>query len=228
MQSFLLEGGSPLRVLALGAHCDDIEIGAGGTLLTLVADRPDVAITAVVVTSTPERAVEARTALSALTAPVVPQVIIHEYPDARLPSHYDAVKDLLAELARASWDIVLCPHAHDAHQDHALLGSIVPTAFRDQLVFQYEIPKWDGDLGRLEPNIYVPLTPAKIARKWRVLDDHYVSQRHHDWWDEGTISALARLRGIECRVQFAEAFRVQKAVLGFTDPTTIPTELSTN
>ncbi len=203
----------PLRVLAVGAHCDDIEIGAGGLLRRLVREHAAVSVGALVLTSTPERATETRSALTALLDPVLPQVTTCGLRDGRLPAQFDAVKDALADAAAAPWDLVLAPHPEDAHQDHALVGSLVPTALRDHLVLHYEIPKWDGDLGRLAPNLYVPLTAEDIETKWRLLDAHYPSQRGHDWWQRETFAALARLRGMECRAEYAESFRTTKAII---------------
>lgn len=204
----------PRRVLAIGAHCDDIEIGAGGTLHTWAQAAPDTEFTCVVLTSTPERAAESRACLVALLAPATVEVVVHDLRDTRLPVDYDRVKDILGELSRQPWDVVLTHQRHDAHQDHRLLGESAPTAFRDHLVLQFEIPKWDGDLGTSGANVYQPLTEDAVAAKWAALDAHYVSQRGKDWWDAETFSALARLRGMECRHRYAEAFRCEKAVLG--------------
>ncbi|WP_040159985.1 PIG-L deacetylase family protein [Mobilicoccus massiliensis] len=204
----------PRRVLAVGAHCDDIEIGAGGTLHTWARSNPDTEFTCVVLTSTPERAAESRACLAALMAPARVDVVVHDLRDTRLPADYDAVKDILAELSREPWDVVVTHQRHDAHQDHRLLGEFAPTAFRDHLVLQFEIPKWDGDLGTSRANVYQPLTEQAVAAKWAALDEHYVSQRGKDWWDAETFSSLARLRGMECRHRYAEAFRCEKVLLG--------------
>lgn len=216
MLELLLPPHRSLRVLALGAHCDDIEIGAGGALMRLAQRAAGVQFGAFVATSTPQRATECRAALAALAGSAELRVQIAELRDTRLPTDFDAVKDHLGSLAAEPWDLVLTPHADDAHQDHALLGRLTPTAFRDHLVLRYEIPKWDGDLGSLRPNLYIPLTPEQMQRKWQVLDEHYASQRSRDWWDFETISSLARLRGVECRAQFAEAFRVDKLIVDVT------------
>lgn len=206
----------PLRVLAIGAHCDDIEIGAGGLLRRLARERAGVTIGAMVLTSTPARAAEAEAALQALVDPVRPELTVHRLRDGRLPAQFDEVKDALAASADHGWDLVLAPHAADAHQDHALVGGLVPTAFRDHLVLHYEIPKWDGDLGRFSPNVYVPLPPDDLEAKWTLLDAHYPSQRAHDWWQRETFAGLARLRGMECRATYAEAFAMTKATLHLT------------
>jgi LmbE family N-acetylglucosaminyl deacetylase len=171
---------------------------------------------AFVATSTPERSAESRAALADLVAPAQIDIQIAELRDTRLPADFDALKDHLGAQAAQPWDLVLCPHADDAHQDHALIGRLAPTAFRNHLILRYEIPKWDGDLGSLRPNLYVPLSPERMQRKWAVLDEHYSSQRSRDWWDYETVSALARLRGVECRSAYAEAFRVDKMTLGLT------------
>lgn len=206
--------GHPRRVLAVGAHCDDIEIGAGGTLYTWARAASDTEFTCVILTSTPERAAESRACLTALVAPAHVDVVVHDLRDTRLPVDYGRVKDVLADLSRHPWDVVLTHQRFDAHQDHRLLGEATPTAFRDHLVLAFEIPKWDGDLGSSRPNVYQPLTPEAVAAKWEVLDKHFVSQRGKDWWDAEVFSALARLRGMECRSRYAEAFRCEKAVLG--------------
>ncbi len=208
----------PLRVALLGAHCDDVEIGCGGLLLDLAARGALGDVQALVVASTPERATEARGALAAFCAPATPVLAFGGLPDGRLPAHWGEVKELLqAFAARTPADVVLAPSPGDAHQDHRLLGDLVRTAFRDQLVLHYEIPKWDGDLGAARPSAYWPLDAGLVARKWALLDEHYPSQRRHDWWRADTFAALARLRGMECRAEAAEAFGCPAAVLAWGD-----------
>lgn len=206
-------GGASRRVLAVGAHCDDIEIGAGGTLAAWAAQEPALRLHCVVLCSTPRRAQETRDCLAALCASADLTVEVLDMPDTRLPAHFDDVKDILAALSHEPWDVVLTHHRYDAHQDHRLLGEIAPTAFRDHLVLGFEVPKWDGDLGASGANVYVPLSEDQIAAKWDALDTHHVSQRGKDWWDAETFAALARLRGMECRARYAEAFRAEKLVL---------------
>lgn len=223
MLDLLLPEHAPVRVLALGAHCDDIEIGAGGTILELSRHRSGMQFGAFVATSTPQRAAESRAALSAFAGSPDISLKIAALRDTRLPADFDALKDHLSGLSTDSWDVILAPHADDAHQDHAILGRLAPTRFRDHLILRYEIPKWDGDLGSLRPNLYVPLSAEQMHRKWELLDEHYASQRSRDWWDYETISGLARLRGLECRSRYAEAFRVDKMVLR---PTTTALEVT--
>lgn len=217
MQSLLLgHGDRPLRLLALGAHCDDIEIGAGGTLLRLAAEVPDLEAELVVLSSSPERADEFRASAAAFLEPATARVQVHELPDGRLPQHWAEAKEIVEELARrVQPDIVLCSHRRDAHQDHRLIAEVVTTCFRDHLVLRYEIPKWDGDLGAGRPTHYVALDRELMQRKCDLLRKHYGSQRTRDWWSDETFFALGRLRGMECRAPYAEAFAVDKALLQF-------------
>lgn len=210
---FSLDEDRPLSILAIGAHPDDIEIGAGGTLLTLVESQRDVRVRTVILTGTVERHAEARSAAAAflLGADVI-VVDVHDLPEGRLPAVWDQVKDVLEQVAR-TWapDLILAPSAHDAHQDHRTIGQIVPTVFRDQLSLSYEIPKWDGDLGR--PSVYVPLTREVANQKAELLHKCFPSQASRDWWDDEVFLGLARLRGMECRAPYAEAFTCAKAVV---------------
>jgi LmbE family N-acetylglucosaminyl deacetylase len=204
--------GRPLSVLALGAHPDDIEIAAGGTLLSLTERHPGLHVRYVLMTGTQERQLEARAAARAFTPGAELEVELHDLPDGRLPAVWGQVKEILAVLARSVRpDVILAPSPGDAHQDHRTVGELVPTAFRDQLYLGYEVPKWDGDLAR--PNTYFPLSDEIAHRKIELLDKSYPSQHGRDWWDEETFLALARLRGMECRARYAEAFACAKLVI---------------
>jgi len=204
--------GRPLSVLALGAHPDDIEIAAGGTLLSLAERHPGLHVRYVLMTGTQERQLEARAAARAFAPGAELEVELHNLPDGRLPAVWGQVKEILAVLARSVRpDVILAPSPGDAHQDHRTVGELVPTAFRDQLYLGYEVPKWDGDLAR--PNTYFPLSDEIAHRKVELLDKSYPSQRGRDWWDEETFLALARLRGMECRARYAEAFTCAKLVI---------------
>jgi LmbE family N-acetylglucosaminyl deacetylase len=199
-------------VVALGAHPDDIEIAAGGTLLTLAAVNPEVRVRYVLLTGAPERQAEARAAAAAFLPGVAVSFALHRLPDGRLPAHWAEAKEIIEAQARAvAPDLVLAPAHEDAHQDHRLLAELAPTAFRDALVLHYEIPKWDGDLGR--PNLYLPLDEDTARRKVELLHASFPSQKDRDWWDDEVFLGLARLRGMECRSRYAEAFRCQKAVV---------------
>ena len=199
----------PLDVLCVGAHPDDVEIGCGGTLLRL-AERSDVRLTVAVLTGTPDRVAESTGALEE----ILPGVKTHfaALPDGRLPTHWEAAKEHLEELARdCRPQLVLTHRVDDAHQDHRTLGVMVTTVWRDALVLHYEIPKWDGDMGA--PTHYVGLTRDQARRKVDLLNRHFVSQHVHDWWDDEVFLGLMRLRGMECRRPYAEAFHVAKALV---------------
>jgi LmbE family N-acetylglucosaminyl deacetylase len=204
--------GLQLSVLVLGAHPDDIEIAAGGTLLSLAGRHPGLRVRYVLMTGTSERQDEARAAARAFTPGADLTVETHDLPEGRLPAVYAQVKELVEDVARSLRpDVILAPSAGDAHQDHRTIGEIVPTAFRDQLYLAYEIPKWDGDLMR--PNAYFPLTDEIAKQKAELLDKWYPSQHGRDWWGEETFLALARLRGMECRAHYAEAFSCTKLII---------------
>jgi LmbE family N-acetylglucosaminyl deacetylase len=205
-------GQAPLSVLALGAHPDDIEIAAGGTLLTLAERHPGMRVKYVLLSGEPDRQREAQAAARAFTPGADLQVELHDMPDGRFPAVWGQVKEVLEAVARSFRpDIILAPSPADAHQDHRTIGELVPTVFRDQIYLAYEIPKWDGDMSR--PNAYLPLTEEIARRKAELLDKYYPSQQSRDWWDEETFLALARLRGVECRARYAEAFTCTKLII---------------
>ena len=200
----------PLKIVCLAAHPDDIEIAAGATLLAL-AERGAVEGHWLTLTGSPERRAEAEAAVEAFLPGS--QSSFHAFPDGRLPAHWNEVKDILHAFAAplSDADVVLAPRMDDAHQDHRLLGTMAPTVWRDALILHYEIPKWDGDLGR--SNCYVPISADLGQRKVSLLNKLYPSQRSRDWWDDETFLALMRIRGMECRSRYAEAFQTSKAVL---------------
>ncbi|NYD43084.1 PIG-L deacetylase family protein [Nocardioides panaciterrulae] len=199
----------PLHVLCVGAHPDDIEIGCGGTLLRLT-ERAELELTVAVLTGTPDRVAESTGALEE----ICPEVTTHfaALPDGRLPTHWEAAKEHLEDIARRCRpQLVLTHRVDDAHQDHRTLGVMVTTVWRDALVLHFEIPKWDGDMGT--PSHYVGLTREQAQRKVSLLKRHFPSQHPHDWWDEEVFLGLMRLRGMECRRPYAEAFHVAKALV---------------
>jgi LmbE family N-acetylglucosaminyl deacetylase len=207
--------GRALSVLAIGAHPDDIEIGSGGLLLGL-AERP-LQVRYVVLTGTAERQQEARAAARAFLPGADLTVDLHQLPEGRLPAAWAEVKEILERVARScSPDLIVAPAADDAHQDHRTIGEIVPSVFRDQLCLGYEIPKWDGDLSR--PSVYVPLSDDTARRKTELLHKCFPSQRERDWWDDEVFLGLARLRGMECRTRYAEAFRCTKSLVVLEAP----------
>ena len=209
MRKLSLPSG-PLQLVCLAAHPDDVEIAAGGTLLAL-AERGNVEGHWLTLTGSPERRAEAKSAASAFLPDS--RSSFHAFPDGRLPAHWNEVKNILHDFAATlpDADVLLAPRMDDAHQDHRLLGTMAPTVWRDALVLHYEIPKWDGDLGR--SNCYVPISPEVGQRKVSLLNEHYRSQHDRDWWDDETFLALMRIRGMECLSRYAEAFEATKAAL---------------
>lgn len=202
--------GAPLSVLAVGAHPDDVEIGAGGLLLSLAGKLSRLRY--LVMTGTAERHEEARAAASAFVPDAELDITLLDLPEGHLPVAWQQVKKVLEAVAHAeSPDLIVAPSPADAHQDHRTIGEIVPTVFRDHLYLGYEIPKWDGDLGR--PSVYYPLRDDVARRKVELLHKCYPSQRGRDWWDDEVFLGLARLRGMECRSRYAEAFTCSKLVI---------------
>ncbi|MGO8889876.1 MAG: PIG-L deacetylase family protein [Streptosporangiaceae bacterium] len=200
----------PLSVLAIGAHPDDIEIGAGGLLLQLAESEPRVRY--VVLTGTAERHEEARNAAHSFMPAADLTIGLFDLPEGRLPAAWGSVKEILEGVARScSPDLIIAPSSGDAHQDHRTIGELVPTVFRDQLYLAYEIPKWDGDMSR--PSMYVPLSASTAHRKVELLHKCFPSQRNHDWWDDEVFLGIARLRGVECRARYAEAFHCSKSII---------------
>lgn len=209
--------GRPLRVLCLGAHCDDIEIGCGGTLFTLRAARPDSEIRWHVLSSTPERAAELRASAAQFgIEPGGPGLRIDAFRDGFLPWEGAAVKEaILAARDRWTPDLVFSHARHDRHQDHRTIAELAWNAYRDQLVLEYEIPKWEGDLG--SPNLHVPLARATVDRKLALLESVYATQRSRASFDLAAFRGLMALRGLECRAPegHAEAFYAPKLRLDF-------------
>ena len=204
--------GRPLSLLAFGAHPDDIEIGAGGTLLSLTESHPELRARYVVLTGTAARQEEARDAARAFLPTADLAIDLLDLPEGRLPGAWSQVKEALEQVARScSPDLIIAPSRDDAHQDHRTIAEIVPTAFRDVLCLAYEIPKWDGDLSR--PSMYVPLSAGTMRHKVELLHKCFPSQRRRDWWDDEVFLGLARLRGMECRAPYAEAFSCTKSVI---------------
>jgi LmbE family N-acetylglucosaminyl deacetylase len=214
--TLLKADGAPLRVLCLGAHSDDIEIGCGGTVLTLLQRYANVSVRWVVFSSTEERAREARDSAEAFLAGArEKQVEVKAYRDGFFPFLGAQIKDDFEALKRGpAPDLVLTHYRDDRHQDHRLISDLTWNTFRNHLVLEYEIPKYDGDLGC--PNLFVPLDESVCRRKVGILVDSFASQRAKQWFDEQTFLAILRLRGMEANAptRFAEAFYCRKAVLG--------------
>lgn len=211
----LAEPGQRLGVLCLGAHSDDIEIGAGGTLLAWIARGVRLDVHWCVLSAPSARGQEAAASARAfLEGAASVEIELKEFRDGYFPAEREAMKTWMQDLARRVHpDLILTHKEDDAHQDHRLVRELTWNAFRDHVVLEYEIPKWDGDLGR--PNLYVPLPATAMDRKLALLEAHFATQRSKDWFDAETFRGLARLRGMECRApdRYAEGFVARKLLL---------------
>lgn len=204
-----------LSVLCLGAHSDDIEIGAGATLLSMQERGVRLDVHWCVLSGIGEREIEARaSALDFLSAAQRSQIEIMSFRDGFFPEQGEAIKSWFEALReRVDPDLILTHREGDAHQDHRHVCRLTWNTFRDHCILEYEIPKWDGDMGR--PNLYVPISAGALKRKVDLLITHFGSQRSKQWFDSETFLGLARLRGMECRApeRYAEAFVGRKLVL---------------
>lgn len=207
--------GEVREIALLGAHCDDLAIGAGGTLLVLAEATPGLRVRALVLCGGgTDRADEERAALEAFCPASDLDLTVASFPDGRTPAHWAEVKAAVAAFARGcAPDLVFAPQPGDAHQDHRLLAELAPTEFRDHLVLGYEILKWETDTPR--PTLFHPLPEPVAVRKAELLSKHYPSQQDRDWFDGESFLGLARLRGVQCRARYAEAFVVDKAAVVF-------------
>jgi LmbE family N-acetylglucosaminyl deacetylase len=201
----------PLRVVALGAHPDDVEIGAAGLVIRLVAETPALEVRWLIATATPLRRAEATRSARVLLGDRVPvEIDIAEHRDGYLPFLGAAPKEWLARHQGFDPDLVISPWRHDRHQDHRLLGELAWQVFRDALVLEYEVPKYEGDLG--QPNLFVTLDRATAERKVSTILEVFTSQADRRWFDAETFWALLRLRGVEAAspTGYAEAFHGTK------------------
>lgn len=202
-------------VLCLGAHADDIEIGCGGTLRKLIERHPGLSVHWVVFSADPERAAEARDSAAAFLNDAEGHTITcHAFRDSFFPYQAEGIKETLHKLASTlSPDLIFSHRRDDAHQDHRVLAELTWCAFRDHAILEYEIPKYEGDLGR--PNLLVRLTPEQAQRKVDHLMSAFPSQRGKGWYTEDTFRALMRLRGVECNApgRSAEGFYAPKLVM---------------
>jgi LmbE family N-acetylglucosaminyl deacetylase len=207
-----LAGSQPLSLLCLGAHGDDIEIGCGGSVLRLLQEHPDSTVHWVVFSATGERASE--TLVSAnrfLDAAGQKEVVISEFRDGFFPYVGGPIKEFFEKLKqRVTPDLILTHYRHDLHQDHRLVSQLTWNTFRNHLILEYEIPKYDGDMGT--PNFFVHLDSGVCRRKVSQILECFSSQRSKDWFSEDAFYALLRLRGLECNApqKHAEAFYCRK------------------
>jgi LmbE family N-acetylglucosaminyl deacetylase len=207
-------GHSLRTVLCLGAHPDDIEIGCGGTILELISDQR-IRVVWVVFSGSARRAREARKGAQLfLPDSVRAEVIIRDFRDGFFPYVGNEIKEFFEDLkGRISPDLVFTHYRHDRHQDHRVISDLTWNTFRNHLILEYEIPKYDGDLGA--PNLFAPVRKETALKKLRCLRSAYASQRDRHWFADETFRGLMRLRGMECCAPagYAEAFYLRKAVI---------------
>lgn len=209
-----LPSDHPPVILCLGAHSDDIEIGCGGSILRLCAENPACEIHWVVFSAQAIRGVEARTSAHAFAGRHLKNLVLKEFRDGFLPFVGAEVKEVFeSELKAIHPDLIFTHQRNDLHQDHRMVSELCLNTFRNHLIMEYEIPKYDGDLG--QPTVYVPLDNGEQARKVDLLLQIFQSQCSKHWFDERTFLALMRLRGMECNALsgYAEAFYVRKLVV---------------
>jgi LmbE family N-acetylglucosaminyl deacetylase len=216
MHSLVLpfDAASPINILCLGAHSDDIEIGCGGTILRLAQQYPHALFHWVVFSAVGVRATEAQRASALFAgAAAIRGPLLMTFQDGFMPFVGAEVKAIFEELKVTAPDIIFTHNRKDAHQDHRLLAELTWNTFRDHLILEYEIPKYDGDLG--QPSLFVPLEKEECEKKVRYIMDTFHSQHSKPWFTKDTFLALMRLRGMECNSPsgHAEAFYCRKLVL---------------
>ena len=208
------ENKAPLKILCLGAHADDIEIGCGGTLLRLLSGNASVEVVWVVFSSTKERELEARSSAEKFLAQAKSkEILIKGFRDGYFPFDGVNIKDCFEDLKRVSPDLILTHHGKDAHQDHRLISELTWNTFRDHLILEYEIPKFDGDLGN--PGLFVPIDSKLMQRKVDYIMEAFQSQHNKRWFQREIFLSIMRLRGMECNApsDYAEAFYCRKIVV---------------
>jgi len=209
------DGASPVQILCLGAHSDDIEIGCGGTILRLAEQYPRCVFHWVVFSAVGPRAIEAQRAAALFTGTTTLNgPLLKAFEDGFLPFAGAEVKAVFEELKQTvSPDLIFTHNRKDAHQDHRLLAELTWNTFRDHLILEYEIPKYDGDMG--QPSVFVPIEAEVCERKITYIMDAFQSQRVKRWFRRDTFLSLMRLRGMECNAPsgYAEAFYCRKLVL---------------
>src|SRR5882757_6202833 len=204
-----------LNILCLGSHSDDIEIGCGGTILRLLNEYPGCVFHWVVFSAIGVRKDEAQCAAESFVGSKrLERIVLKEFRDGFMPFAGSEVKDVFEDLKRTvAPDLIFTHRRNDAHQDHRLISELTWNTFRDHFILEYEVPKYDGDLG--QPTVFVPLEADIYQKKVRNLMDAFQSQRSKRWFEESTFLSLMRLRGMECNAPtgYAEAFYCHKLVL---------------
>jgi len=209
------ESDDGLNILCLGAHCDDIEIGCGGTVLKLIEEQKISQITWIIFTSNEKRKQEAHSSAEEFLKNIDNKDIkILDYKDGYLPSLWSEVKNTFESIKQeVNPDIIFTHYRNDLHQDHRVVSELTWNTFRNHIIFEYEITKYDGDLG--SPNVFTPLDQAIINRKGEILMRSFQSQKNKHWFDKSTIKAVMRIRGVECASpsHYAEAFYCRKMIM---------------
>ena len=209
------ESGSALRVLCIGAHSDDLEIGCGGTIMRLVEDYPNLEIAWIVLGAQGDRAAEARASAESFLRQVkTKRIIVKGFRDGFFPYIGADIKEYFEQLkAEPAPDLIFTHYRHDLHQDHRLACELTWNTFRDHLILEYEVPKYDGDLGA--PNVFVHLNETISKRKVDLILAHFKTQHNRRWFTDDTFLALMRLRGVESQApgKYAEAFYARKLAL---------------
>jgi LmbE family N-acetylglucosaminyl deacetylase len=207
-------------ILCLGAHADDLEIGCGGTILEILTRRPGIDVHWVVFSANDIRAQEAQaSAEHFLAAAGRKRIALQDYRDTYFPAAYESIKQYFEEIKRdVAPDLVFTHRREDLHQDHRLIADLTWCAFRDHVILEYEIPKYEGDLGA--PNFFVPLEEAVCRRKIEAILASFPSQQDKQWFSADTYWALLRLRGLECHSpsRYAEAFHCRKLRMNWNAP----------
>jgi LmbE family N-acetylglucosaminyl deacetylase len=208
-----LDQENPLRLLCLGAHSDDIEIGCAGTVLKLKEQYPNLVIDWAVFAAAGVRAEEAQRSAAGLLAGSDHRIFLHEFRDGFFPYAGEEIKSAFEEIKRhVSPDLIFTHYRHDRHQDHRIVSDLTWNTFRNHVIWEYEIPKYDGDLG--SPNVFVQLEQSLCDRKIEHLENHFGSQSNKSWYESDTFLSLMRLRGVESNApsRYAEAFYSRKMV----------------
>lgn len=207
---------SRLRILCLGAHCDDIDLGCGGTLLKLIEERARISVDWVVFSGNRQRKAELRrSARRFLRGAAASSVVDHDFRDGHFPGQFTAIKEAFETLKEGpAPDLIFTHHLLDRHQDHRIIAELTWNTFRRHCILEYEIPKYDG--GLTTPNVHVELRPSQVERKVRILLECYGSQRARQWFTGDTFRAILRLRGVESGAPtgWAEGFHGNKLLLG--------------
>jgi LmbE family N-acetylglucosaminyl deacetylase len=209
-------GNAPFHVLCVGAHCDDIEIGCGGTLLALLAKHSSLHVSWVALSSAPERELEIRSsARRFLEGSAEQRVLTFSFRDGFFPGHFNEIKETFESLKKLDRpDLVFTHHRADLHQDHRVVSELTWNTFRSHLILEYEVPKYDG--GLTTPSVYIALTAQQVERKIDILEECYGSQAKKHWFTRDTFRALLRLRGLESGspTGWAEGFHAPKVLVG--------------